>query len=101
MQIWPAIVFGWPSLIVGSILVVAGVALRRTAIAAVGALVASGFFAYLAMNPPPTRLFGLLALAGNAAAAIAVGRRRIRLAWLSLLPLAAAWGWLARAAATW
>lgn len=94
MQIWPAIVFGWPSLILGSILVVAGVAFRRAAIAAVGALAGSGFLAYLAMNPFPARLFGLLALAGNAAAAFALSRRKTRFAWLSLLPLVAVWAWL-------
>jgi hypothetical protein len=91
MHIWPAIVFGWPSLIVGSILVVVGVALRRAAITAAGALIAVGFLAYLAMNPYPTRLFGLLALTANAAAALAVWRRRTVLAWLSLIPLLSIW----------
>jgi hypothetical protein len=100
MHAWPAVVFGWPSLIAGSILVVAGVALRKTAIAAVGALAASGFLAYLAMNPPPARIFGLFALAGNVAAALALWRRQSRVAWLSLLPLLAVWTWLVYVGAT-
>jgi hypothetical protein len=85
MHAWPAIVFGWPSLVVGSMLLAAGVSLRRTAITAAGALVTAGFLSYRAMNPFPSRLFGLLALAGNAAAAFAVWRGKTHLAWLSLL----------------
>jgi hypothetical protein len=100
MHTWPAIVFGWPSLIVGSILVVVGVALRRAAITAAGALIAVGFLAYLAMNPSPTRLFGLLTLAGNALAVLAVWRQKTVLAWLSLLPLASVWAGLVYISAT-
>jgi len=86
MYLWPAIVFGWPSAFAGLVLLVLGIALRRAWLVGVGALVSAGFCAYLAMNPLPFRLLGLLAIAGNVLAVLAVHRRRLLLSCLALLP---------------
>lgn len=94
---WPALVFGWPSALGGALLLVLGVALGRAWLATFGAVLAAGFCAYLAMNPLPFRLIGLLALACNVACVFAVRRQAPWTARALLLPFLVVLAYLAHA----
>jgi len=82
------IVFGWPSALAGGVLLVAGVATRKSWLSAAGAFVASGFCAYLALHPPPLRWFGIVAMTCNWLSVTAVSRGRVGWAVASLVPFA-------------
>lgn len=86
MEYWSAIVFGWPSALCGIALLILGIAWRNAWVAWVGAAVSAGFCAYVAMNPPPFRVIGLVALACNGLCAVAVARRAVLPAVALLLP---------------
>ncbi len=81
-----SIILGWPSALLGTFLLVAGVASRKIALAILGLLVSAGFLVYVAMNPLPFGGLGLAGLAGNAAAIFSLHRRRQLLAALFLIP---------------
>jgi hypothetical protein len=81
-----AILFlGWPSAILGFAFLVAGIVNRMPAFALTGAVIAGGFCLYLAMNPLPFRLVGLLALLCNGASAVTVVRKAPRLVSFALM----------------
>lgn len=89
MEVWPAVVFGWPSAFGGAIFLVLGIVLRKAWVAGIGALLSAGFCAYIGMNPLPFRLLGPLAFAANVLSAVAVWRRASLLACAFLLPFIA------------
>ena len=86
MQYWPLIVFGWPSVLVGLILQLAGIVRRNTLLAFSGAVISLGFCAYIVFSPPPFRWFGLVAMVGNFLSAVAVMKRRSGSAAIALVP---------------
>ncbi|HEX9798687.1 MAG TPA: hypothetical protein VGC00_00815 [Thermoanaerobaculia bacterium] len=98
LDIWPTIVFGWPSAIAGAVLLGAAVIRLRADVALLGALVSAGFLTYVALNPLPLRAVGAGCLAANVACAVAVKLGRRRAATLWLLPYLILLGWLAEAA---
>ena len=81
---WLAVFLGWPSAFGGAVFLFLGIIFKRPSVAALGAVLSAGFCLYLAMNPLPFRLLGLLALACNIASVFAI-RRRNRLVALGLL----------------
>lgn len=86
LEHWPAFVFGWPSAFGGAALLVLGLITRRSWFAGAGAIVSAGFCLYLAMNPFPSRVLGLVALAGNVSCPFAIRRGRLLRAALLVLP---------------
>ena len=94
MSAWPAIVFGWPAVLLALVLSVLGIARLKPAYVAGGAALAIPFSFYLT-GTPRFWWMGLgipLLLIG---AAIAVKYRRAEIAWTLLVPAVAAVGWLA------
>lgn len=86
MQYWPAIVFGWPSALLGAALLVAAIARRAFAAGIAGAILATGICAYASLAPPPLRWLGIVALGGNVASALAVRRGALTYAVVGLIP---------------
>lgn len=86
MQYWPMIIFGWPSAILGGILLLVGIFRRNAMLSIAGAVVAAGFCLYISLNPAPFRWLGLVAVTGNFMSAIAVRRNATVLATLSIIP---------------
>ncbi len=86
MNGFAVLVLGWPSAVAGAALLVAGVATDSRGLTALGALVASGFCAFVGMHPPPAGWLGLAALVTNWLAALAIARRARSLAAVALVP---------------
>lgn len=88
------IVFGWPSIITSLVLSIAGMALKRPWLAALGAafFIAPGL--YLS-GYPALRGFGLLLPACLFGAAYALRRGKSVIAWLLTLPALIVSAWLA------
>lgn len=86
MQYWPMIIFGWPSAVLGGILLVAGIVRRSTKFSIAGAVVSAGFCVYISMNPAPFRWLGLLALSANFLSAFAVRKHAYAFAAISTMP---------------
>ncbi|MFN7941617.1 MAG: hypothetical protein U0X73_08440 [Thermoanaerobaculia bacterium] len=97
MSGWPILVFGWPSAIAGFVLLAVGSAARKSWLSGLGAAVSTGFCFYLAMNPAPAGVLGLLAIGGNACAVLAAHRRRSLLAAICLIPFLVASSYLVAA----
>ncbi len=91
---WPAVVFGWPAIILALVLSVAGVIRKKPIWLYVAAVIVIPFTFYLFGSPRigPAGLTIPLLLAG---AGIAVRRGRYDLAWLLLAPFAGVIAWLA------
>ena len=87
MTVLAIILLGWPSAIVGTVLLIAGIASRTLWLSVLGALAATGFCAYIALSPPPGRWLGLAALVANWLVVIAVWRRAVAWACAAMLPL--------------
>ena len=81
------ILLGWPSAVVGTALLLAGVVSHKVWLTALGALAATGFCAYIASYPPPGRWLGLTALAANWLVVLAVWRRAVTWAGAAMLPI--------------
>ena len=86
MQYWLMVVFGWPSAVLGGVLLIAGVLRQNTKLSIVGALVSTGFCIYVSLNPAPFRWLGLLAVSGNFLSAFAVRKHSYALAAISVIP---------------
>jgi hypothetical protein len=74
MPVLMAIVFGWPSALLGLALLLGGALAQRASLSIGGAVVSTGFCAYLAMNPFPFALLGLAGFAGGCLSARASWR---------------------------
>jgi len=91
---WPAVVFGWPAVIVALILSVAGIVRKKPIWLFVAAVILIPITIYL-IGSPRIGWVGLaipLLLSGGG---IAVRRRRQGLAWALLAPVVGAFVWLA------
>jgi len=83
---WPQIVFGWPSALIGGVLLALGVSFRRAWLAAAGALVSAGFCIYVGLNPLPFRVLGPGVLLANVLAAVVLRKEGRLVATVLLLP---------------
>ena len=86
LEIWPAVVFGWPSALGGLSLLALGIAFRQPWISALGALFSVGLCVYVSMNPLPFRIIGPLVLASNVASAVVLKKKGRLAAGVLLLP---------------
>jgi len=91
---WPALVFGWPAVVVSALCAVGGLALRRASIMMAGAFLATPFCWYLGMTPR-FRYIGPSALLLYFLGVYAVSRGMDRIAVACALPFVIVAGWLA------
>ncbi len=94
MNWWPAVVFGWPSILLAIVLSVIGVAKRSPLLLVVSAVIASPFSLYLGGSPRVGWL-GFMIPVLLLGASIAVRYRRVEIAWLLLVPIVVVVGWVA------
>ena len=78
---WPAVVFGWPPIILSLALAVTGVALRKPKLGRVSAALALPFSYYLTGAANSIALAGLAMPVALAGSAYAVHRNVLRVAW--------------------
>jgi len=100
MQAIAIIIFGWPGAIVGTVLMATGIVLSKPGLSFSGAVIATGFCLYIAMNPPPFRWIGLLALLCNFLSAVAVRRQATAAATTLVIPFLLMESYLAYAVLT-
>ncbi len=94
LEAWPAIVFGWPAIMVSIALSVTGIVRQRPKWLVIAAIVALPFSLYLAGSPA----FGWLGLSIPlllAGAGVASRYDRPIVAWSLLVPYVGGIGWLA------
>jgi len=94
LEIWPAIVFGWPAIVVSITLSVMGIVRERPKWLFAAAIIALPFSLYLAASP----VFGWLGLTIPlllAGAGISIRHRHNGVAWFLLAPFVGVSGWLA------
>ena len=92
---WPAVVFGWPAVVVSMVLAAAGIVFRKTALLVVSAVLVAPLSYYLSGAESWIALAGPVILLSPLASAYAVKRGLSWLAWCSLAPLAGVAIWLA------
>ncbi|MGI9263489.1 MAG: hypothetical protein ACR2QU_01085 [Gammaproteobacteria bacterium] len=100
MQAIAIIVLGWPGAILGTLLIAAGIFLKKSQLSFLGAVIAAGFCLYIAMNPAPFSWIGLLALLCNFLSAVAVWRQATAVAAALAIPFIALEIYLAYAVLT-
>ena len=91
---WPAVVFGWPAILLAIVLSVVGIAKRSPSVLVTSALIATPFSLFLGGGPRfgwlgfmiPVLLLG---------ASVAVRYRRVEIAWSLLVPIVAVLAWVA------
>ena len=94
LEMWPAILFGWPAIMVAIALSVMGIVRRRARWLVVAAVVTLPFSLYLSGSPA----FGWLGLSIPLllpAASIAIYHHHAKVAWFLLAPFVGVSGWLA------
>lgn len=94
MSWWPAIVFGWPAILLAIVLSVLGIIKRRQALLIASAIVATPFSFYLG-GSPRIAWMGLMIPVLLIGAGIAVRFQKVRMAWLLLVPVLAVVSWVA------
>ena len=94
MRWWPALVFGWPAILLAIVLSVWGIARRRPAGLYVAAVIAAPFSLYLG-GTPRVGWLGLIIPVLLLGAGMAVRYRRVEIAWLLLMPVVVIVGWVA------
>ena len=91
---WPAVVFGWPAVILALILSVAGIVRKRPIWLFVAAIILIPITIYL-IGSPRIGWMGFTIPVSLSGAGIAVRRRREGLAWVLLAPFVGVFVWLA------
>jgi general stress protein CsbA len=94
MSWWPAVVFGWPAILLSILLAITGISSRRPAALFVSAVIAAPFSFYLAGTPRVGWLALMLPVL-LIGAGIAVRYRSVPTAWLLLMPVVAVVIWVA------
>ena len=94
MSWWPALVFGWPAILLAMVLSVWGIARRRPAGLYVAAVIAAPFSLYLG-GTPRVGWLGFIIPVLLLGAGVAVRYRRTEIASLLLMPVVAIVGWVA------
>jgi hypothetical protein len=93
---WPALVFGWPAIILALILSVLGITRRRCVLLAAAAVITMPFSFYL-LASPVLGWSGLAIPSCLLGAGAAIRYHRTTLAWLLLLPVFCIIAWVANA----
>ena len=96
LEIWPAIVIGWPAIIASLVCSFIGIKQRKPILLVAGAFLATPFAWYLGIASHFRPLWLLLPLL-QLGAAYAVARRRSAAAVMLLVPFSAVAVWLAQA----
>ncbi len=91
---WPAIVFGWPVVLLAIVLSVLGIIKRIPLLLVVSAVILAPFSLYLGGSPRVGWL-GFMIPVLLLGASVAVRYRRGEMAWLLLVPVVAVLGWVA------
>ena len=94
LQMWPAIVFGWPAILTSIALSVTGIVRKRPSWLGAAAVLALPFSFYL-IGSPLFRWFGLALPFILAGAGVAIYYHHTRVAWVLLAPFVGVSGWLA------
>ncbi len=94
MSWWPAVVFGWPAILLAMGLTVLGIIKRSPALIVVAAVIATPFSLYLG-GSPRIGWFGFMIPVLLLGSSIAVRHRRLEIAWLLLAPIVLVVGWVA------
>jgi hypothetical protein len=94
LQMWPAIVFGWPAILLSIALSAMGIVRKKPAWLVVAAILVFPISFYLVGSP----LVGWFALAvplSLAAAGVSIYYQQTKVAWVLLAPFVGVSGWLA------
>jgi len=90
---WPAVVFGWPAILLALALSVVSIAARKPLALAAAAVIAAPFSLYLGGTPRIGPL-GFMIPVLLMGAGVAVRYQRVGTAWLLLIPVVAVVGWV-------
>jgi hypothetical protein len=85
LQMWPAIVFGWPAILLSIALSAMGIVRKKPAWLVVAAILVFPISFYLVGSP----------LVGWFALAVPLSHQQTKVAWVLLAPFVAVSGWLA------
>jgi hypothetical protein len=91
---WPAIVFGWPVVLLAIVLSVLGIIKKIPLLLVVSAVFLAPFSLYLGGSPRVGWL-GFMIPVLLLGTSVAVRYRRVEIAWLLLVPVVAVLGWVA------
>jgi len=91
---WPAVVFGWPAILLALVLSVLAISRRKPSVLAASAVIAAPFSLYLG-GTPKVGWLGFMIPVLLIGAGVAVRYRRVGTAWLLLVPVVAVVGWVA------
>ncbi len=94
MNWWPAVVFGWPAILLALALSVVGIAKRMPILLGAAVIIAAPFSLYL-VGSPRIGWLGLGIPVLLVAAGAAVHYRRPQIAWTLLVPVVALVSWVA------
>ena len=97
MNWWPAVVAGWPAILLSLALSVVGIRRRRPVLLAAAAVIAIPFSLYLG-GTPAVGWIGLVIPLILTVASASVHYRRPEIAWSLLVPVMAVVSWVAHAA---
>ncbi len=91
---WPALVFGWPAIVLAIVLSVVGITKKSAQVLVAAAIIAAPFSLYIG-GTPRVGWLGFMIPVLLVGASVAVRYRRVEIAWLSLVPVVAVVGWVA------
>ncbi len=94
LQAWPAIVFGWPAVLLALVLSAAGITRNKPVFLVAAAAIVTPFSLYLAANPGIGRI-GLAIPLLLIGAGVAVHYRQTAVTWSLFTPVVVAMAWLA------
>jgi len=94
LEMWPAIVFGWPAILLSIALSAIGIVRKRPKWLVVAAILALPFSIYL-VGSPAFRWFGLAIPLLLAGAGYSIFKNHSGVAWFLLAPFVGVSGWLA------
>lgn len=94
MSWWPAVVFGWPAILLALMLSVLAIIRRKPSVLFASAAIVAPFSLYLG-GTPKIGWLGFMIPVFLIGAGVAVHHRRVTAAWLLLAPVVAVIGWVA------
>lgn len=97
MEIFLIIILGWPSVIVGYILLAGSIVFEKKKVGIIGALLSMGFCLIACLYPPPTRWMALAALICNWLSVYWKGNHTRYWRFLFLIPISVLIIWMAYA----
>ena len=94
LQMWPAIVFGWPAILLSIVLSAMGIVRNRPAWLVVAAILVLPISLYL-VGSPLIGWFALTVPLSLAAAGVSISYHQTKVAWVLLAPFVGVSSWLA------